>query len=148
MEGNKMYSNIVVGTDGSEPAWKAVSHAADLAKLCGATLHVVQGVPRPMVMDGGFAGAPVALPSMAEAVDACRAHLVGQCDAIDHDAVEVHVVEGSGADTVIDTASTVQADLVVVGSRGMSGAKRFVLGSVPNAVSHHAQCSVLIVKTS
>ena len=40
------------------------------------------------------------------------------------------------------------ADLIVVGNKGMTGAKRFLLGSVPNKVSHHAPCSVLIIRTT
>lgn len=142
-----MYSNIVVGTDGSEPAWQAVTAAAELAKLSGAALHVVRGVPRPVMIDAGLGGGTVAIPSLDEAVDESQAHLVAQCEALDHDRIETHVVESSGADAIIDVAETVGADLVVVGSRGMTGAKRFVLGSVPNAVSHHAPCSVMIVKT-
>ena len=140
-----MYSNIVVGTDGSEPAWRAVTHAADLAKLSGATLHVVRGVPH-MVMADAATGA-AAYAAMDGVVKDAEAHLVAQCEAIQHDKVQTHVVEAHGADALMDVCAEVDADLVVVGSRGMTGAKRFVLGSVPNAVSHHAPCSVLIVKT-
>jgi nucleotide-binding universal stress UspA family protein len=60
---------------------------------------------------------------------------------------EVHNVEGDPADVLISIAETVDADLVVVGNRGMSGIKRFVLGSVPNKVAHHCPCSLLIVNT-
>jgi hypothetical protein len=49
---------------------------------------------------------------------------------------------------VTDVAQSVGADLVVVGNRGMTGVKRFVLGNVPNKISHHAPCSILIVDTS
>jgi nucleotide-binding universal stress UspA family protein len=55
-------------------------------------------------------------------------------------------VSGSAADAILDTALAVDADLVVVGSQGMQGARR-VLGSVPNSVAHGASCAVLIVKT-
>ncbi len=142
-----MYDNIVVGTDGSEPAWSAVSHAATLAKLASATLHVVRGVPRPAIIDAGLGGGTVAVPVMTGAIEECRAELVAQCTRIDHDDVQIHVVEAGGPDAILDVADHVSADLLVVGSRGMTGAKRFLLGSVPNAVAHHASCSVLIVKT-
>jgi nucleotide-binding universal stress UspA family protein len=60
--------------------------------------------------------------------------------------VETHAVEEEPADALLKVADKVGASMIVVGSRGMHGAKR-VLGSVPNAVSHHANCSVLIVWT-
>jgi nucleotide-binding universal stress UspA family protein len=56
--------------------------------------------------------------------------------------------QGDAADAIIDVAEEQRAELIVVGNKGMSGARRFLLGSVPNRVSHHAPCSVLIVRTS
>ena len=52
--------------------------------------------------------------------------------------------QGEPADAILDVAEEENADLIVVGNKGMTGAKRFLLGSVPNKVSHHAPCSVLI----
>ena len=57
-----------------------------------------------------------------------------------------HAVADSPADAILDTAKAVGADLILVGSKGMRGARR-VLGSVPNSVAHGAECAVLIVKT-
>ncbi len=62
--------------------------------------------------------------------------------------VEIHAREGDPADAILDVAEERNADLIVVGNKGMTGAKRFLLGSVPNKVSHHAPCSVLIIRTS
>jgi len=62
--------------------------------------------------------------------------------------VESHPTSGDPCDALIAVAQDVDADLIVVGSRGMTGVKRFVLGSVPNKIAHHAPCSVLIVDTS
>ncbi len=59
-----------------------------------------------------------------------------------------HAREGDPADAILDVAEELGADLIVVGNKGMTGAKRFLLGSVPNKVSHHAPCSVLIVRTT
>ena len=56
--------------------------------------------------------------------------------------------QGDPADAILDVAEEQHADLIVVGNKGMTGAKRFLLGSVPNRVSHHAPCSVLIIRTS
>ena len=60
---------------------------------------------------------------------------------------EVHAPKGDAADSLIAAAKEHDADLIVLGSRGMRGARR-VLGSVPNKVSHHAPCDVLIVQTA
>ncbi len=62
--------------------------------------------------------------------------------------VETFARQGDAADAILDVAEEHRADLIVVGNRGMTGAKRFLLGSVPNKVSHHAPCSVLIVRTT
>ena len=62
--------------------------------------------------------------------------------------VETFARQGDAADAILDVAEEQRADLIVVGNRGMTGAKRFLLGSVPNKVSHHAPCSVLIVRTT
>jgi nucleotide-binding universal stress UspA family protein len=62
--------------------------------------------------------------------------------------VETHAREGDPADAILDVAEEEKADLIVVGNKGMTGAKRFLLGSVPNKVSHHAPCGVYIVRTT
>ena len=62
--------------------------------------------------------------------------------------VETHARQGDAADAILDVAEERRSDLIIVGHRGTSGAKRFLLGSVPNKVSHHAPCSVLIVRTT
>jgi len=56
--------------------------------------------------------------------------------------------EGDPAEGLIDVAEEEGVDLIIVGNRGMTGAKRFLLGSVPNQVSHHAPCNVMIVHTT
>ena len=62
--------------------------------------------------------------------------------------VNTHPREGDPADAILDVAEETGADLVVVGNKGMTGARRFLLGSVPNKVSHHAPCGVYIVRTT
>jgi nucleotide-binding universal stress UspA family protein len=62
--------------------------------------------------------------------------------------VETFARQGDPADAILDVAEEHNADLIIVGNKGMTGAKRFLLGSVPNKVSHHAPCSVLIVRTT
>ena len=71
-------------------------------------------------------------------------------DSIEAAGIEVstYAREGDPADAILDVAEEQNADLVVVGNKGMTGAKRFLLGSVPNKVSHHAPCSVMIIRTN
>ena len=145
-----MYERIVVGTDGSATAGQAVERARLLAGLTGAELHLVYGVGSPVVAGGaalGGFGATFVLP--ADAIDKLNTTLDNQAELIRADGLEVrtHVEQLSGAEALLSVAESVSADLIVVGSRGMTGAKRFFLGSVPNAVSHQAHCSVLVVRT-
>jgi nucleotide-binding universal stress UspA family protein len=143
-----MFSSIVVGTDGSETAEIALRRAIELAALAGAKLHVVSAYePSPARVGGKQPVAEAAEWSVGsdfkvEAVlerarDTARAG---------HVEIEVHAPKGDAADSLISTAKEQDADLIVMGSRGMQGARR-VLGSVPNKVSHHAPCDVLIVQT-
>ena len=149
-----MYKNIVVGTDGSDTANVAVQHAIELARLGGGTLHVVhayQDVSLGMAaMSAGSGGPVVDLDrlnvGLADNGTAVLEQAAGQCAAVGVK-VESHLVRSDPADALIGVAANVSADLLVVGNRGMSGMKRFVLGSVPNRISHHTPCTLLIVRT-
>ena len=127
-----VYRSIVVGTDGSETAQRAVATAADLARLAGAALEVVSAYE------------PV---NLREDVDATLADAVERLEGSGL-AVRTHTREGDPADAILDVAEEQNADLIVVGNKVMTGARRFLLGSVPNKISHYAPCSVLIVRTA
>jgi len=143
-----MYGSIVVGTDGSETAQRAVEEAAQLAEAVGGQLHVVSAF-EPAV--GRIAGAPQGAAKVwAVAPDfEVQGVIEKALDAIRKRGVEAksHTVEGDPVDALLKVADRVNADLIVVGNRGMHGMGR-VLGSVPNKVSHRATCSVLIVATA
>jgi nucleotide-binding universal stress UspA family protein len=144
-----MFKSIVVGTDGSETAEIAVRRAVDLAKLTGATLHVVSAYePAPAHMGGKQPVAEAQEWSLGSTfkVDAVldRAIDLARGDGVQ---VEMHAPKGEAGGALIDVATEQNADLIVLGSRGMRGARR-VLGSVPNKVSHRAPCDVLIVQTA
>jgi len=145
-----VFSAIVVGTDGSDTARVAVERAVALGRLCGAPVHVVAAA---VVLGAGSAlVAAAGLVPDARAADAAAAEAHTILDkalvGIDADGVEVetHARTGDPADALLAVAEESGADLVVVGSRGLSGARR-LLGSVPNRVAHRAQCSVHIVHT-
>lgn len=143
-----MYSNIVVGTDGSATANVAVARAGELANLCGGTVHLVHGCGSAVVADASMMAVPVTMTE--EAIGRLEAELDTQAEPLRSQGVEVvvHVETQSGPEAVLGYAESIGADLIVVGNQGMTGKRRFILGSVPNAVSHHAPCSVLIVRTS
>ena len=147
-----MFKRIVVGTDGSDTAKTAVAHATELARAHGAALEIV-GAFEPVPSDR--------LREEKGQVPGDVAHGVGprgdvnatleNASAKAREAgiqVNVHPREGDPADAILDVAEETGADLVVVGNKGMTGARRFLLGSVPNKVSHHATCGVYIVRTT
>jgi nucleotide-binding universal stress UspA family protein len=149
-----MFQTIIVGTDGSERATRAVETAADIAQRVGATLHVVQaykGVEEAMAsaMASGMVSAPRELGEVAiDEADAISAGLEALASRLRDRGITVdtHAVVGAPANVVLETAAEVGADLIVVGNRGMTGAKR-ILGSVPNTLAHRAGCAVLIART-
>ena len=123
-----MYKKILVGTDGSSTASEAVARAVEVAKVTGARLTILTAGRPPtaqLVVDraaAAYADAGVEIDTMVDGRDAATA-LVDAADAGDY-------------------------DLLVVGNKGMTGASRFFLGSVPNKVSHHVHRSILIVRTT
>ncbi len=147
-----MYRAIGVGTDGSDTAAKAVAAAADVARRFEADLHVVSAfapVSRQRLREEGQQ-APHDIEWMVNPREDVDATLEAASDQIAEAGLSVssHAREGDPADAILDVAEEIGADLIVVGNKGMTGAKRFLLGSVPNKVSHHAPCSVLIVRTT
>ena len=147
--------SIVVGTDGSPTAAEAVRRAAALASNDGAVLHVVTAYnPDQSAADRDEAEAlPEHLRWMASPGQAAE-NVLDETSAIlkdeDVDGLEVrrHACPGDPAEVLLELAEELDADLVVVGNKGMLGLKRFVVPSVPNRVSHHASCDVLIVNTT
>jgi nucleotide-binding universal stress UspA family protein len=149
-----MFDVIVVGTDGSETAAVAVSKALEIAQVTGATVHVVhayQLVSAGQLASAMTAGAPtVDIEKLNEGIEAQGGGVVGHvAEQAGRSGVkcETHLRSEDPAHALIDVAEEVGADLVVVGNRGMSGVRR-MLGSVPNKVSHHSPCSLLIVDTT
>jgi nucleotide-binding universal stress UspA family protein len=145
-----MFNSIVVGTDGSPTATEAVKRAAALAAGWGVPLHVVSAhTPSPAKVAVGRASVPEAAawaPDPDFKVDSVldKAATLARADGAE---VKLHAPRGDPADALMGVAEQVSADLIVVGNRGMTGARR-LLGSVPNKVTHHAACSVLVVNTT
>jgi nucleotide-binding universal stress UspA family protein len=147
-----MFASIVVGTDGSQTAQEAVRQAADLAGRVGARLEIVSAYEP--VSGARLREESQQIPAdlqwivnPREDVDATlrAAAAIAKEAGVES---EIYARQGDPADAILDVAEERGADLIVVGNKGMTGAKRFLLGSVPNKVSHHAPCSVLIIRTT
>ena len=136
---------IVVGTDGSSTATVAVDHAAKLARSTGAVVHLVCAYNP--VPGHGLAAEAFDYNNPRDDAEAC---LSEAAELIRSNGVEVetHAVPGSAALALVEVAQAARASMVVVGSKGMTGSRRFLLGSVPDKISHHAPCSVMIVRTN
>ncbi len=149
-----MYKVVVVGTDGSPTADLAVQAAAGLARSLGSELHIVTAARARTSGMASASGAPlvdsghghVLAEEAAQQVGARALETAREAAGPDLE-VEAHAVIGEADDVIVQTARDVGADLIVVGSKGMQGARRY-LGSVPNSVAHAAHCAVLIVKTA
>jgi len=147
-----MFNRIVVGTDGSETATEAVRTAIELARLSDAKLEIVSAyepIPQQRLKDEaeGISGDMSHAVNPREDVQFIldKAAAEAKKEKVD---VVTHPREGDPADAILDVAEENKADLVLVGNKGMTGAKRFLLGSVPNKISHHASCDVWIAKTT
>jgi nucleotide-binding universal stress UspA family protein len=142
---------IVVGTDGSDSSLVAVAQAAELAAGLGGTLNIacVVQMAKDLPMDPM---APAMVPTgydqqVLDAGNAAVAKAAEVATAKGAD-VQTYIRHGEPSHALIELCEEVEADLLVVGSRGMTGAARFLLGSVPNRCAHHAPCSVMIVRTN
>jgi nucleotide-binding universal stress UspA family protein len=124
-----MYSRILVGTDGSATAAKAVDRAVQVAASTGASLTILSA----------------GRPDRAKAAVAAEAARLGEAAV----AIDTLAVEGDPVEALVGAAADGGYDLLVVGNKGMTGVSRFFrLGSVPNKVTHQLPCNLLIVKTT
>lgn len=162
------FRKILVGTDGSPTAMRAVDMAAELAKSLDAGLSIVCVYEPPTEQEleqlRADPGDPVAQWNVAKEVrgvpEEFKWRIAGATEAedvldrsIEHATkigirAEVEAIRGNPAEELIAYAERGHFDLVAVGSVGMSGAKRFMLGNVPHRISHHAPTDVLILRTA
>jgi nucleotide-binding universal stress UspA family protein len=140
-----MFDVVVVGADGSPTARRAVEAATEIALMSGAQLHIVTAYQPGARREKSLPDEFKYLGSDSEVLSVLQSlSFIPKKQGIE---VQLHSVEGDPAEAIIDKATQVEADLIVVGNRGMKGVRR-VLGSVPNSVAHGAPCSVIIVDTT
>lgn len=143
---DEAFRAIVVGTDGSPHAQRAVDRAVQLAAGSGAQLHLVTAYH-----DGWHVKERLGNTAQTATVDLRRVAEEALARAAGHVRaqgleVQEHATEGDPAEALIRVAEETGADLIVVGSRGLNTAQRFLLGSVSQKVSHHAHTTVMVVR--
>jgi nucleotide-binding universal stress UspA family protein len=144
------FARVTVAVDGSPTSDHALDVAIDLAKRYGSTLSIVTVAPLvPLYVPGSEPFIPTEIPETEiqyyrGIVDAA----VRRAEAGGVSSVTGLALEGVIVDEIIAHLEEHPTDLLVMGSRGLSGAKRLLLGSVSDAVVHHAHCPVLIVRWS
>jgi nucleotide-binding universal stress UspA family protein len=146
------YTAVVVGTDGSETAQKAVQHAGELAKEHGARLVVVTAYePQDDALVRQSEGVPEDIRwALTDRVQAEEKAMQGReiARGVGLEGIVAQAIPGSPADVLLEAAHDFNADVIVVGSKGLSGLPIARLGSVASLVSHHAPCDVFIVHTT
>jgi nucleotide-binding universal stress UspA family protein len=144
-EQSERMETIVAGTDGSAGAERAVREAARLARATGSRLVLVSAFsdlhPYREQIQGSAREDLISLERVADQV------LMRAAAQVEGDSqIETVARHGDPAEVLADVAEEEGARLIVVGDRGLTGVKRFLLGSVSHKLSNHAPCSVLIVR--
>lgn len=139
-----MFNLIVVALDGSEHSLKALDCARELAETHGSKLILVHAFHQTSDLRGseGFNEMVGKRKYKGEQIIKAASKRLGHV-SVD---VEENLLEGPAADAIISVVEARKADLVVMGTRGMGSLKGMVFGSVSTKVSHHAPCSVLVVR--
>jgi len=148
---NSRYSKILIGLDGSDDSIKAAEDAVAIAKLHGAKLITVHVIPS-KVTEGYSSSttAPTSTEYSKRSVQAAETWF-GKIKRNAGDAgveVETKVISSgySVGQVIVDLAERENVDLIVVGTRGMTGFKKMLLGSVALEVVTYSDCSVMVVK--
>ena len=139
---NSLITRILVPTDFSRPSEQALHYAHDLAQQFGASLHLLHVVNRPLLAEGLAAEAHLSQKFESDKVRGTEARL----RKLAPDAASADVVFGYAARAIVERASRLGADLIVMGSHGRAGMPHLMLGSVAEAVVRTARCPVLTVR--
>jgi len=138
---------IVVGTDGSETATAAVMEAMRLAIAFGEELHIVSAYEPDRFSSDALPREFSGLVTSHSHVDSLLADVSSRARSAGIK-VETHAGTGDAADRIIEVAKAIEANLIVVGNKGIGSLRRFVLGNVPSKVVHNSPCSTYVVHTT
>jgi nucleotide-binding universal stress UspA family protein len=141
---------ILLATDGSEEAELATRAAVELANSTGSELHVVYVEPLPDFMKKNDAGAPGYDRELYEKIEGegreTLRKLVWRLKVAGGSVAEAHLRMGVVAEEIVAFADELEVDLIIVGSRGLRGIRRTLVGSVSESVFRHADCPVMVVR--
>lgn len=149
-----MYAHILVATDGSDLAARALDHALGLAKALGSAVTIVTVTEPTAVIGGGYATVAGTsfdpIPELLEAVETAAKEVLTKAAAVASaagiTAKTAYVNDSFPADGIISTANSVGADLIVMGSHGRRGLGRLLLGSQTSNVLAHTTIPVLVTR--
>jgi nucleotide-binding universal stress UspA family protein len=149
-----MYARILIATDGSDLAGRALDHALQLAKLAGSEVTIVTVTEPATIIGGGYAsvagGVVDPIPELIEAQDKAARELLERAAKRAADqgvAAKTVLVDNSfAAEGIVTTANDVGAELIVMGSHGRRGLDRLLLGSQTNNVLAHTKIPVLVTR--
>ncbi len=145
-----MFSTILVAYDGSDHADNALKLAAGLAKTHGAALHVVHTpqLDSPPIVLGAYVS-QLDMPPSKEQYEEVGRKMIEKARQVAQAAgagdIQGHIGRGAPADFILSTAKKIDADLIILGRRGLGAIRSIALGSVSNAVAHGAQCPCMTV---
>jgi nucleotide-binding universal stress UspA family protein len=144
-----LWQRILVPTDFSRPADAALVYGLRLAQLSGATLHVCHVVPVPHVLDALYERGFEPPESFKRILGKARRHIKTVIDTSPGGrqvTVRMHFSEGDAISGALEWATKLSADLIVMGTHGRTGAKRFFMGSVAEGLVRRAPCPVLTMR--
>ncbi|HUZ39931.1 MAG TPA: universal stress protein [Acidimicrobiales bacterium] len=140
-----MFNRVLVGADNSPTAKRAIEAATEMVLMSGGALHIVTAFSAKATSSASLPGEFKDSTTEGDAEAALQIlSFISKGMGVEP---TLHLAKGDPAEVIIETAAKMNADLIVVGNRGMKGTRR-VLGSVPNSVAHGASCSVAIIDTS
>jgi nucleotide-binding universal stress UspA family protein len=146
-------TKILVATDGSEEAALALTTAADLAKSTNSELHIAYVFPttvqRPFPNPITARPAEILERELEEAMRQAQSFLDREVEQVKGEGVEVadtHLTRGRPDTELVHLSEEIDAGLIVMGSRGLGGVRRALMGSVSDSVVRHAHCPVLVVR--
>jgi nucleotide-binding universal stress UspA family protein len=145
---------ILVAIDGSENSRRAAGAAIDLAKKNGANLFILSVIPTPVYTETTVQGVAAMGADVKTYVDKAKSEaealIQGQVAKAEKEGIKVRgeIVENvsSVVESIVDYAEEWKVDLIVVGTRGLTGFKKLLLGSVSAALVSHAPCSILVIR--
>lgn len=144
-----MFSRILVAVDGSPFAERALALAVDLSKRYGAQLLVVHVVLRRFYAVTPSEAGVLATTVFVRELESEGKKIIAKSEEFVKAAgvaYECKLLQGVPADEIVRMAQAEKVDLIVMGSRGLTEVRAFLLGSVSDKVSHHTKCPILIVK--